>query len=141
MSARGGISGIGARKPRPRRVWDKATEKVAAEGSRCRVCGSRFAIERAHVIGREHDSKPPVHADFWRPWVVAPDRIVPLCGPVTDPASCHGTQHAKRLDLLPYLTLDEQLQAVADAGSIARAYTLLVPSENPKATSGIGWPE
>ncbi len=133
--------GLGKRKPRIRRDWRLATEKVAVEGSACRVCGSRFGIERAHVIGREHDSRRPVRAEGWRPWVVAPDRVVPLCGPSTDPRSCHGAQHAKRLDLLRFLTLDEQIQAVADAGSLSRAYTLLMPSENPKRTSGPGWPE
>lgn len=140
MTTRGGISGIGQRKPRIRRDWQYATAKVEAERYRCRnwrVClyaTDQRAIERAHIIGREHDGDAPVRARgvigapavIWRPYVVHPDRIIPLC------SYCHREQHARRLDLLPLLAYWEQIQAVADAGSIATAYTLLMPSENRK---------
>jgi hypothetical protein len=66
---------------------------------------------------------------------VVPDRIIPLCGPSTDLTTCHGKDHFNRLEKLELLTLDEQLQAVADAGGIYRAMTLLSPSFNPKSVA------
>jgi hypothetical protein len=45
------------------------------------------------------------------------DNVVPLCGDV-----CHPAYDRHELDLLPYLTLPEQLAAVQQAGSIALAY-------------------
>lgn len=112
-----------------KRDWSAAESKRGA----CRNCGSHFRVELAHIIGREHDRTPPV-AWVNRDWSVSkvyvhPDRVIPLCH------DCHqgpNGAHAKRLDLLPLLTLTEQIQAVADAGSISQAYTLLMPSESPK---------
>lgn len=124
------VPGLGQRKPRTYRDWKLATAKIEAEDYRCRVCGSQWQVERAHVIGREHDSKAPVRIAGWRPGVVAPDRIVPLC------RDCHQGphgQHAKRLDLLPYLTRNEETQAVADVG-LGRAFALLMPSLSHKST-------
>ena len=37
----------------------------------------------------------------WRPYYVVPERVIPLCGPSTDPTTCHGKQHAHRLDETP----------------------------------------
>ena len=130
----GGISGVGQRRPRITRNWQAAREKVDLEGC-CRVCGTTFRIEAAHVVAREHDASFPVRNEDWSPYDVAPDRIIPLCGPATDTTTCHGKQHAKTLDLLTHLTEPEQVQAVADAGSISTAYTLLMPSESPKRTA------
>jgi hypothetical protein len=113
-----------------KRDWSLARAKCDAEGG-CRNCGFP-RVEAAHIVGREHDDDPPLRAEelpWWRPGIVAPDRVLGLCH------DCHqGPQgvHAKRLDLLPLLTLDEQLQAVADAGGIGRAYDLLMPSASPK---------
>lgn len=45
---------------------------------------------------------------------------MPLC-----PASvsdCHGRYDRHELDLLPYLTVEEQARAVLDAGGIVAAY-------------------
>lgn len=97
----------------PRRDWSLTHAKMAGG---CRICGS--PAERAHVVGREHDRFAPVCSDGipWEPYLVAPDRIVPLCGPT--PGGHHGQYDRGELDLTPYLTLPEQLQAVADAGSI-----------------------
>ena len=108
-----------------RRDWSKARAKVDREGC-CRVCGTTARrIEAAHIVGREHDDK-----------VVVPIRIVPLCGPATDTTTCHGKQHARRLDLLAYLSVPEQAQAVFDAGGISQAYDLLAPSESPRRVRG-----
>lgn len=121
---------------RPKRDWTAARQKVDTEGH-CRVCRRPRGLEAAHIVGRESDYDPPLRGlQKWQGGVVAPDRVVPLCGPATDVTTCHGKQHAKRLDLLAYLNLLEQLQAVADAGGIAQAYTALVPSENPKRVRG-----
>lgn len=52
-----------------------------------------------------------------------------------------ASANARRLDLLPYLTVAEQVQAVADADGISRALDLLMPSESLKRIGGPGWPE
>jgi hypothetical protein len=93
-----------------KRDWADARAKVDAEGS-CRRCPTAFGVEAAHVIYRAHD------VGSW----VNPDSIVPLCGPATSSQTCHGLYDAHRLDLLPYLTLAEQVQAVQDAGGIESA--------------------
>lgn len=93
-----------------KRDWSKARAKVDAE-RRCRVCGNTGRVEAAHVIGRARD----------RDGVVAAESIVPLCGPATDSGSCHGRYDGRKLDLLPYLTPEEQTRAVADAGGIVSA--------------------
>lgn len=96
----------------PRRDWSLTHAKVAAG---CRICGN--PAERAHITAREHDRHEPVaHLDGWKPYFVAPDRIVPLCGPF--PGGHHGQYDRGELDLSGHLTLPEQIQAVADAGSI-----------------------
>jgi hypothetical protein len=113
-----------------KRDWSAALEKKAAEGYRCRVCrrsASRqhgIRIEMAHIIGREADRLAPLAIDrpvfeIWpEPYLVVPTRVVPLCGPATNPATCHGKAHCGRLDWLPHLTLPEILQAVADASRL-----------------------
>jgi hypothetical protein len=52
---------------------------------------------------------------------VLEDRIVPLCG------ACHREYDAHELDLLPSLTLAEQVQAVIDSEGIALAYKRTAP--------------
>lgn len=131
MKLQGGISGIGSRKPRITRSWVAAREKVDLEGM-CRNCSTPYRLEAAHVIGRTHDGDPPVRDEDWSPFDVHPDRIIPLCGPATDSTTCHGKQHAGCLEMLPLLTREEQVQAVADVGSISRAMQLLSPSANPR---------
>lgn len=108
------------------RHWVAARDKVGFEG-RCRVCRKRIGeakIEAAHVLNREHDRRPGLREHGYiavafakpDPTVVHPDRVVPLCGPATDPTTCHGQYDGHRLDLLPHLTREEQTQAVADVG-------------------------
>lgn len=108
-----------------RRDWSRARQKVELEG-RCRNCGSGANLEAAHVIGRVHDKKPPLrYADSLgrsSTLLVEYDRVIPLC------RDCHVAEHRGELDTLPLLRLDEQLQAVADAGGIEQARVRLCPS-------------
>jgi hypothetical protein len=113
-----------------KRNWSAALEKKAAEGYRCRVCRRRasrqngIGIEMAHIIGREADRLAPLPLarpvfEIWPyPYLVVPTRVCPLCGPSTDTTTCHGLQHAGRLDLIPHLTLPEVLQAISDASKL-----------------------
>jgi hypothetical protein len=85
-----------------RRNWKEARAKVDAEGE-CRVCRNGIGLEAAHVIGRVHD---PANGK------VRPVDIVPLC------PACHREYDGRRLDLLPYLTHEEQAAAVEHVGII-----------------------
>ena len=85
--------------------WTAAVKKCREEG-RCRNCGSRDGLETCHVIARSIGGK------------MKPESVLPLC------FRCHRLQHEHRLEILPLLTLDEQLEAVRVVGS-ARAYALL----------------
>lgn len=91
-----------------RRDWKEARQKVEREGFRCRVCRSSFQVEAAHVIPRS--LAPGVGNNM------SADNIVPLC------RDCHTEYDQHRLDLLPFLTLAEQVAAVRQAGGIALAY-------------------
>jgi hypothetical protein len=80
------------KRSQPAREWALALTKVEEEGE-CRACRrSDVHLEAAHVLGREHDTKPPLVWDQardgdweWKaPFLVAPQRIIPLCGPVGD---------------------------------------------------------
>lgn len=119
------ISSLGKRKPRIVRNWQAARDKCDLEMG-CRVCGD-WPVEAAHIIGRESDAVPPVRGEDWSPYDVAPDRVVPLC---REHHQGNVSVHNKTLDLLPYLTVAEQVQAVSDAQGISRAMTLLMPSES-----------
>ena len=88
------------------RDWATAREKVLAERA-CRVCGATGDLDPAHIIARSLGG----HED--------PDNIVPLC------RHCHTLFDHGRLNLLPFLTVEEQVRAVQLAGSIARAAKLL----------------
>lgn len=109
-----------------RRDWTDARKKVDKEG-RCRVGGRHPGhggdLEAAHTIGREHDT-PKVAQDgdelsvveeLW----VNPVDVVPLC------RQCHALYDHRRLDLLPYLTPEEQAMAVLRSGGIVSAYRRL----------------
>lgn len=120
-----------------KRDWSAALEKKAIQGSRCLVCRTTHGVELAHVTGRVHDVEPPLNypnPETWRePFLVIPARVVLLCGPATDPTTCHGKHDGHRLDLLPHLTLSEVLQAVADsaggrANGLENARIRLAPS-------------
>lgn len=119
----------------PRRQWQQAREKVDHEGM-CRVAAGGWGrnpcdestVEAAHIIGREHDKNMPMFrfgrpTAPWRSYTVAPCRIVPLC------RKHHRAYDAHELDLLGYLTPEEEAQAVLDAGSLESARRRLCPSE------------
>jgi hypothetical protein len=126
-----GWRGSGLRRSQPKRDWADARAKVEEEGC-CRICKrTDRKLEAAHVLGREHDEpKSPGSATLY----VHPDRIFPACGPFPD--GCHGDVDHRRISSLPYLTLDEQLQAVRDAGGIAQARMRLEPVEHREEVEG-----
>jgi hypothetical protein len=117
-----------------RRIWDDARAKVEREGV-CRVCGDSgdalAALEAAHIIGRERDfycpldyeEGPSVRILAASKLHVHPNRIVPLC------TLHHNDYDRNACDLIQYLNLDEQLQAVADCGGIEQARVRLAPSQ------------
>ena len=96
------------------RDWTKARAKVGYE-RKCRVCPSVENIAAAHTIGRVHDER-----------VVDPNDVVPLC---TD---CHADYDARKLDLLPYLTLVEQAAAVAHVGIVRALHRLTSSRVHPR---------
>lgn len=97
-----------------KRDWRSARAKVDGEG-RCRVCKESWGLQTAHVIGREHDLDSRnglVPNGDSNAYFVRPDRVIPLCG------TCHTAYDRHEVEVLHVLTLDEQLQAVRDAGSV-----------------------
>lgn len=115
-----------------KRSWTDARAKLLAEGGRCRVCRSNRNVQASHVIGRTHDREPPLRWDgdpfgWAEPYPVHPDRIVPLC------ERCHKDYDEHRRDLLPYLLVDEELQAVSDAGSLHAAWMRVSGQREPVA--------
>jgi 5-methylcytosine-specific restriction endonuclease McrA len=87
------------------RNWAEARRKVTDAG-RCRVCRTgQPPIDAAHVIARSLAPNGGEHADA----------IVELC------RECHNKFDSHQLDLLPYLSLAEQLSAVTVAGGIEAA--------------------
>lgn len=92
-----------------RRNWKEARLKVLEQDEgRCRVCRSTWQVQAAHVIPRS--LAPGLDRNM------GADNIVALC------QDCHAEYDQHRLDLLPYLTLREQIAAVETAGGIALAY-------------------
>lgn len=135
-SSRSKDQSTGTGKPRRRRPirrapikrdWTDARAKVEEEGC-CRICKTKARkLEAAHVIGRQHD-EPKVNkatGEILKELYVHPDRIVPLCGPF--PEGCHGDVDYNRVNLVHHLTIEEQVQAVKDAGGIAPAWVKLAP--------------
>jgi hypothetical protein len=117
------------RSRQPDRDWTPALEKVEEEGC-CRVCKrTDRKLEAAHILGREHDEpKTGANGQPLKELIVVKDRIIPACGPF--PEGCHGDVDMRRISLLPFLTLEEQLQAVSDAGGIEAARIRLAPVEH-----------
>ncbi len=104
-----------------RRDWAAAREKVARERV-CRVCGldgmpvsGGGRIEAAHLAPRRYDPLDPATGGQR----VDPGNIVPLC------QAHHEAFDAHRLDLLPYVTAEEQAVCVAAMGGIIQAYQRL----------------
>ena len=101
----------------------EALDKKEEEGI-CRAClrpdgsvidGEIIRLECAHTIGRDRQDEIVVGPRGGETRVVKRESTVPLCG------DCHRAFHAHRLDLLPYMTLEEQLDAVRAAGGILSA--------------------
>ena len=91
------------------RDWTAARAKVDnAPG--CRKCGRGHGLEAAHIVGRKYDRKLD-RSGHKR--VVDPESVVPLC------RDCHTAYDSYRLDLLPYLTNEEQARAALDVGLFA----------------------
>lgn len=110
----------------PERDWADARSKIDEEGC-CRICKrSDVPLEAAHVLGREHDEpKIGVGGGQLKVLYVRPDRVFPACGPF--PNGCHGDAEYRRINVLPFLTIEEQVRAVLDAGGIAPAHMRLAP--------------
>ena len=114
-----------------RRDWSDARRKVTDDEGRCRRClRNDVPLEAAHVLGRRYD-RPRVEGSTTRVLYVHPDSVVPLCGdriegnrPVE---GCHSLYDSKRIGILGFLTLAEQVRAVEDAGSIEAARRRLDP--------------
>lgn len=105
-----------------RRDWTAARAKVEREGGcRCFTVltpnDCEGPVEAAHVVGRKVDLSEREGNVVY----VTEHRTVPLC------RACHRAYDAHELDILPVLSLDEQLQAVADAGSIQSALRRTAP--------------
>lgn len=102
------------KRTQPKRFWDDAREKVTSE----RVCrlwrlgGCQGKVECAHVIGREKDPPADAYGATGYDRYVEPVSVIPLC------QHHHREYDARRVDVLHVLDLREQLQAVADAGSV-----------------------
>lgn len=90
------------------RDWKEARAKVDREGC-CRVCQSPVDVQAAHVIGRRNDECVVGPRGGSRRLVRAVD-VVPLC------PRHHDAYDRRELDLLPYLTWEEQAAAVASCG-------------------------
>jgi hypothetical protein len=114
----------------PKRDWTDAQAKVDQEGC-CRICKrTDRPLEATHILGREHD-EPKVSkqtGEILTELYVDPDRVFPACGPF--PEGCHGDAEYRRINVLLYLTLEEQIRAVKDAGGIAPAVMRLAPVEH-----------
>lgn len=109
----------------PKREWALARTKVEEERC-CRICKrTDKPLEAAHILGREHDEPMVVGDRITKTLLVHPLRVIPACGPFPD--GCHGDIDMKRINVLQYLTLDEQVQAVKDAGGIEAARIRLEP--------------
>lgn len=88
-----------------------ARRKVEGEGC-CRVCGTPAdRCDAAHTWDRSLGGRG----------FDTPDLIVPLCSDVKGGQGCHQLYDQHQLDLLPYLTVDEQVAMVRAAGGIERA--------------------
>ena len=84
------------------RDWGPGIVKVQAEGQ-CRVCGRSDALDPAHIVPRSRGGD------------MAAENIVPL------DRDCHTAYDSGELELLPYLTLEEQAHAAGLVG-IAEVY-------------------
>lgn len=90
--------------------WKPAIAKVQDEQC-CRYCDSGQSLDPAHLWPRSLGGSMDTN------------NIIPLC------RSCHTKYDSGSLDVLPCLSLEEQLQVVREANGIARAYRRLTQTE------------
>lgn len=110
------------------KVWTEARGKVGTEG-KCRVCGRSpsehpglvFRLEAAHTVGEDYQDETrfsfdPAFAEDEGLSIelVKAASVVPLC--IDEAGGCLSRYESGELDLLPYLTVEEQLDAVAAVG-------------------------
>lgn len=107
----------------PRRIWNTDIDRDTP----CRICGLQGRTERAHVSGRAYDRRQG------KTRIVDPETVVPLCGPFGDSQACHTRVDRGEIDLLPYLTVEEQARAVSDLGGIELARKRLAPTDYHRA--------
>lgn len=98
---------------------NEAREKVELEGE-CRFCG-----EPAHRCDAAHLWDRSLGATGFSESAL----VVPLCSMIKGGNGCHDLYDAHRLNLLPYLTIDEQVAVVRAAGSLRRAYNRVTGSD------------
>lgn len=110
----------------PNRDWDEAIRKVRREAE-CRLCGVQRNLQAAHLAPRAHD-KPKRFGSKVRH--VAPDNILPMC------ASCHRRFDAHMVDVLEYLTVEEQVHVVRALGGIENARMRLAPMDYKPVIEG-----
>ncbi|MBN8867533.1 MAG: hypothetical protein J0H98_08260 [Solirubrobacterales bacterium] len=112
---------------KPPIVQDWSEANFEKRSIKCRVCGRgdrKIELAHVHTSGIQFDTREAIVEErFHRGKVrtvrvvkINPCRVIPLCGPSTDPATCHGGQHAHRLDVWPFLTEEEKAQVIADVG-------------------------
>lgn len=95
------MNGIGMKMRGTRRSWTAARQKVDEQGCRLATTPGHHCtgqVEAAHVIDRSLGGG------------MQADEIVPLC------KAAHSAYDAFELDLLPHLTIDEQVAAVRTLG-------------------------
>lgn len=113
------------KRSQPRCSWQAAIRKLEREGA-CRVCGCTTDVQAAHTVSRQLQDVEVEGPRGGRYLLVKEDAVVPLCGDFGN--GCHGKYDRRELDLLPYLFLAEQINAVEAAGGIASAYRRLTGS-------------
>ena len=87
------------------RDWSAARAKCDSEGI-CRVCGNgqgfmNTGVDAAHIIPRSRVKPGPGENEL---------NIIPLC------RECHAAYDQGKLDILPFLTREEQAFAVSLVG-------------------------
>ena len=97
-----------------KRDYTAGRAKIDEENGQCRVCGSTFQVECAHLVARSQCG-PGVGED--------PRNLIPLC-------RTHHRQLDRQdmpyLDVLPYLSAEEQAYAVQiHPGKLVGAYRRL----------------
>ena len=94
--------------------------------------------ELAHTIGRARQDEKRVGPKGGVYLWVNPDSVIPLCPQRSDvdhdgkalALGCHAAYDGHELDLLGFLTLKEELNAVRAAGSIAAALRRITGSRD-----------